>query len=75
MAQQVRVNFLPEFKFLEPVFLNLPKEDGDITEEIIQKAYNDCISFLRQRGIVSISKWSDKSYTVFIGDVVQQNKF
>ena len=49
LAQQVRVNFLPIFKFLEPVLLNLPKEDGDITEEIIQKAYDDCISFLKGR--------------------------
>lgn len=49
LAKQVRMNFLPIFKFLEPVLLNLPKKDGDITEEIIQKTYDDCISFLQRR--------------------------
>lgn len=49
LAQQVRMSFLPIFKFLEPVLLNLPKEDADITEEIIQKAYENCISYLQGR--------------------------
>ena len=87
LAQQVRMNFLPIFKFLEPVLSNLPKEDGDITEEIILKAYDDCISFLKgrvsylfQRGRTnpteySLGTWSNKtSFSVISKAGTEQDK-
>ena len=49
LAQQVRVNFLPIFKFLEPVLLDLPKQDRDITDDLLQKTFDDCIAFLQSR--------------------------
>jgi len=87
LAQQVRMNFLPIFKFLEPVLLNLPKQDGDITEELLQKTYDDCISFLQSRVSYlfvkgrsnptqySLGTWSNKtSFSAISKDGTEEDK-
>ena len=49
LSRQFRTNWQPIFKFLDPVLNGLPRDTNNLTDEVFERVYGDCMDFLKER--------------------------
>ena len=49
LARQFNSNWQPIFKFLDPVLRTLPRDNVGVTDDVLERVYDECMVFLKER--------------------------